>query len=59
MDLTSVEMFLGDGRVVHPHRVFPPSQGTAESLCAHETGSHPAAPVLAAYAAAWSRTFRM
>ncbi|MEW1921360.1 GH32 C-terminal domain-containing protein [Pseudarthrobacter oxydans] len=23
VDLTSVEMFLGDGRVVHPHRVFP------------------------------------
>ncbi|MFJ6078042.1 GH32 C-terminal domain-containing protein [Pseudarthrobacter sp. NPDC092419] len=23
MDLTSVEMFIGDGRVVHSHRVFP------------------------------------
>ena len=36
MDLTSVEMFIGDGRVVHSHRVFPLKGDNAIRLYAHE-----------------------
>ena len=36
VDRTSVEMFVGDGRVVHSHRVFPLEGDTGIRLYAHE-----------------------
>ena len=36
VDLSSVEMFIGDGRVVHSHRVFPLKGDNAIRLYAHE-----------------------
>jgi levanbiose-producing levanase len=36
VDLTSVEMFIGDGRVVHSHRVFPLAGDNGIRLYAHE-----------------------
>lgn len=36
VDRTSVEMFIGDGRVVHSHRVFPLEGDDGIRLYAHE-----------------------
>jgi levanbiose-producing levanase len=36
VDRTSVEMFVGDGRVVHSHRVFPLEGDNGIRLYAHE-----------------------
>jgi levanbiose-producing levanase len=36
VDRTSVEMFVGDGRVVHSHRVFPLEGDDGIRLYAHE-----------------------
>ena len=36
VDRTSVELFVGDGRVVHSHRVFPLEGDDRIRLYAHE-----------------------